>query len=534
MKSFYHNGRVYLGKGEFATAFAVEGGLFSEVGNDGILCGAREGDEITDLKGAFVCAGFNDSHLHLLGFGSTLAQAPLQDHTGSLEEVLACLSFFLHARREGEEGWLVGRGWNQDLFKGEKAMPSRRDLDKVSRDIPIVITRVCGHMCVVNSRALELLGVKAAFPVEGGRVGEEGGAPDGRFYDNAVNIVKRALPDPSRDELKEMILKASRALNSYGVTSVQSDDYCVYRNVSPTVIDECYRELEKEGKLTLRVYEQCNFETLEEVKNFLASGRMTGKGTELFKTGPLKLLGDGSLGSATAHLSKPYRGTSDCGISLYPPEKLKEIIAFAHKSGMQIAVHAIGDECLEEVLNAYEEALKAYPRRDHRHGIVHCQVTRQDQLERIARLGLHVYAQSVFLDYDNHIVEKLLAPELLETSYGWKTLMKLGASVSNGSDCPVEPPDCLKGIELAVTRTSLDGTGPYRSNEAFTLTEALDSFTLSSARASFEENRKGLVKEGFLADFTILERDPFGTPAFELHKIKVLKTYLGGRLVYEA
>ena len=534
MKSFYYNGRVYLGKGSFSSAFAVENGVFTEVGNDGIVGAAREGDSIHDLKGAFVCAGFNDSHLHLLGYGSTLSQAPLNEHTGSLEELLDCLSSFLDSRAVKPEGWLIGRGWNQDLFKGEKRRPSREDLDKVSREIPIVITRVCGHMCVVNSKALEILGVEKAFPIEGGRIGVEGDKPDGRFYDNAVNIVKSALPPPSKEEIKEMILRACRNLNSFGITSAQSDDYCVFRNVSPAVIDECYRELEKEGRLTLRVYEQCNFEKIGELKNFLAAGNLTGKGTELFKTGPLKILGDGSLGSATAHLSKPYRNSSERGFSLYPPEKLCEMIACAHAAGMQIAVHAIGDECLEEVLRAYEKALKAHPRHDHRHGIVHCQVMRSEQLERIARLGLHVYAQSVFLDYDNHIVFKLLDPELLKTSYCWKTLMLLGASVSNGSDCPVELPDCMKGIELAVTRTSLDGTGPYQPAEAFTLTEALDSFTSASAYASFEETRKGLIKEGFLADFTILERDPFKTPVLELHKIKVLKTYLGGKLVYEA
>ena len=534
MKTIYHNGKIYCGQGLFASAFAVEEGRFSKVGGEELASLIERGDVSVDLKGAFVCAGFNDSHLHLLGLGKTLSEAPLHEHTKSLEEVLRCLGDFLSARSNKERGWLVGRGWNQDLFAGEKRMISRRDLDLVSREIPIAAMRVCGHMCVVNSKALEILGVEKAFPVEGGRIGEEGGVLDGRFYDNAIEIVKRALPVPSREELKKMILKASSVLNSFGITSAQSDDYCVFRNVNTEVIDECYRELEREGKLSLRVYEQCNLETLDSVKEFVSSGRVTGKGSELFKTGPLKLLGDGSLGSATAHLSLPYLGSADRGFSLYSPEKLKEIIRCAHDSGLQIAVHAIGDKCLDEVLDAFEEALKANPRPDHRHGIVHCQVTRADQLERLARLGLHVYAQSIFLDYDNHIVKKLLAPELWKTSYSWKSLMRLGATVSNGSDCPVEPPDCLRGIQLAVTRTSLDGIGPYLPHEAFTVAEALDSFTRVSAYASFEENRKGRVREGMLADFTILDRDPFATPPFELSKIKVLATFLGGREVYRA
>ena len=156
-------------------------------------------------------------------------------------------------------------------------------------------------------------------------------------------------------------------------------------------------------------------------------------------------------------------------------------------------------------------------------------MTREDQLERIARLGLHVYAQSVFLDYDNHIVEKLLDPELLRTSYSWKTLIGKGVSVSNGSDCPVEEPDCLKGIQLAVTRTSLDGTGPYLPHEAFTVAEALDSFTFRSAEASFEEKVKGRIREGQLADFVILDKDPFKVAPQDIRKIKVVAAYLGGR-----
>ncbi|MBO6061966.1 MAG: amidohydrolase family protein, partial [Clostridia bacterium] len=182
--------------------------------------------------------------------------------------------------------------------------------------------------------------------------------------------------------------------------------------------------------------------------------------------------------------------------------------------------------------DAFESALEKCPRTDHRHGIVHCQVSRVDQLERISRLGLHVYAQSIFLDYDNHIVEKVLDPSLVKTSYNWKTLMDLGVSVSNGSDCPVELPDAMRGIECAVTRTSLDGTGPYLPEQAFTVNEAIDSFTSRSAEASFEENEKGLIKKGYLADFVILGSDPFKSVHRSLHSIPVISTYLAGKQVY--
>ena len=155
----------------------------------------------------------------------------------------------------------------------------------------------------------------------------------------------------------------------------------------------------------------------------------------LFRIGPLKLLGDGALGSRTAHLSRPYRGTEDeRGFNLFPDEHMDAMVSYANAHGMQVAVHAIGDACLDQVLNAVDRALREHPRADHRHGVVHCQVSRPDQLKRIAALGMHVYAQSIFLDYDNHIVNRLLDPELAASSYHWKTLLDSGVSVSNGSD----------------------------------------------------------------------------------------------------
>ena len=506
MKIVFKNGLVWTGDGQNASSFVVEDGRFTYVGNDEFF-GA---DESVDLKGAFVCPGFNDSHMHLLGYGRVLSQADLREHSGSFEEMLA----YLKTRPVESGQWLIGRGFNQDYFKDGARLPSRSDLDEVSRDVPIVLTRVCGHMCVANSKALELSGIE--------------GHEDGRFYDNDMRLIFDRIPQPSRSELKKMIVLACEKLNRRGITSVQTDDYCVFRNVPPSQINDIYLELEREGALTIRVREQCNFTTLEELKSFVDSGEAK-KPSELFRIGPVKLLGDGSLGSRTAHLTKPYKGSSEYGFSLFSPERLQEMISYAHRSGFQVIVHAIGDKCLDEILEAFEKALEELPRPDHRHGIVHCQVTRPDQLNRIARLKLHVYAQSVFLDYDNHIVEKLLDPELLKTSYSWKTLIKMGVSVSNGSDCPVEEPDCLKGIQLAVTRTSLDGTGPYLPSEAFTIAEALDSFTFRGAEASFEENIKGRIKVGQLADFVILDKDPFKVAPEDIRKIKVLAAYLGGR-----
>ena len=202
---------------------------------------------------------------------------------------------------------------------------------------------------------------------------------------------------------------------------------------------------------------------------------------------------------------------------------------------MQVAVHAIGDACLDRVLGAYEKALASHPREDHRHGIVHCQITRPDQLKKILDLHLHVYAQSIFLDYDIHMVKERVGEELASTSYSWKTLLNGGGTVSNGTDCPVELPDALACIQCAVTRKTLrDQAGPYLPEERFTVQEALDSYTSAGAYASFEEERKGKIAPGMMADFVVLGQNPFETEETALKDIPVLATYLNGKMVYRA
>ena len=335
--------------------------------------------------------------------------------------------------------------------------------------------------------------------------------------------------------LTDRRLEACKELNRYGVTSSQTDDYCVYRSIPYSEVNEAYKELEAEGKLTVRVYEQCNFTEPEQLRQFLADGNMTGKGTDHFKIGPLKLLGDGALGGRTAYLSKGYADDPDNhGFPLFSKETMQALVSCANAAGMQIATHAIGDACLDMVLDCYENALKEHPRTDHRHGIVHCQASRADQLERIEKMNLHVYAQSIFLDYDNHIVEQRLGKELASTSYNWKTLKDHGVSVSNGTDCPVELPDALAGMQCAVTRTSLhDHVGPYLPEQAFSVKEALDSYTIESAKGSFEEKVKGRIAPGYLADFVVLGENLFTIPHDAIKDVPVLATYVGGECVYK-
>ena len=349
-----------------------------------------------------------------------------------------------------------------------------------------------------------------------------------------MDLIYDAIPVPDKEAIKSMIRLSCKELNSYGITSCQSDDYCLYRNIPWQIINEAYQELEASGELTVRVYEQANFTSLSDLQAFVTAGNNTGVGTEFFKVGPLKMLGDGALGARTAYLSIPYADdNSTKGLAVFSQETFDEMIGYANEIGMQVAVHAIGDACLDSVLDAYEKALTKHPKEDHRHGIVHCQITRADQLERMKRMNLHVYAQSIFLDYDIHIVEPRVGKELAETSYRWKTLMDSGLSVSNGSDAPVEFPDVMAGIQCAVTRSPLkEPDNIYHSDEKFTVQEAIDSFTIKGAEASFEEPQKGSIKTGLLADFVVLDENPFTANVHQIKDILISATYLGGRKVY--
>ena len=529
MKTAYLNGCIYTGQLPIMEAFLEEDGYFSKVGSNEEIA-TMEADNRVDLQGMFVCAGFNDSHMHLLNLGQALSVAPLHLYTGSLQQMLLCLQ----QMQPGRGGWILGRGWNQDFFTDANRMPNRWDLDQVSLEHPVCAVRACGHAMAVNSKTLDILGITAKTPqIPGGEIVMENGVPNGVLFDNAMDLVYAAVPAPTKEELKAMLRAACRMLNSYGITSCQSDDYCVFQNTSWETVNEAYREMEEAGELTVRVYEQANFTTLPDLKGFVETGNLTGNGTDLFKIGPLKMLGDGALGARTAYLTKPYQDDpATKGLSVFTPEVFDEMIGYANERNMQVAVHCIGDACLDLVLNSIEKALTAHPKADHRHGIVHCQITRPDQLARMAKLKTHIYAQSIFLDYDLHIVEDRVGKELAASSYSWKTLMNKGATVSNGSDCPVEMPNVMGGIQCAVTRRDLKGEGPYLPHEAFTVQEALDSFTKMGAKASFEEAIKGEIKPGMLADFVVLGTNPFETDSEKLKDIPILSTYLGGKMVF--
>lgn len=536
MKIFV-SGMVYTKSG-MRDAFVVDQGRFIYVENQEEAM--RYGGDVIDLEGRFVCAGFNDSHMHLLNYGYTLGCFDLSECTDGMEHMIH--SFRSFANKMKKQKWIVGRGFNQDYFQDSRRLPNRYDLDQVDSERPVVAVRACGHVWVINSRALERIDLTQVSKIEGGLVDrDQNGCVLGIFRENAISLIQAQMPSYSVEDLKEMIVRAAHKVNQYGITSVQSDDFCALPAVSFEMVIEAYQSLVQEGRLTVRVNEQCQFTNqsrfqafLDKYKDSFVSEKDKGQGVDapFFKLGPLKIVGDGSLGARTACMLKPYHDAPmESGIEIYSTDELKTLISMARKEKMSVCIHAIGDQTMEHVLDAYAAVLT--DKEDHRCGIVHCQIMTPDQYERLAQMRLYAYIQSVFLDYDQQIVKARVGLESAMSSYNFKKMLDFGVNVSNGSDAPVEDPNPLRGIQCAVTRKSLDGKyGPYLLDQALSVNQALNAYTYAGAKASFEEKAKGDICEGMAADFTILEQNPFTVLDEEIGKIKVYATWLNGHCVY--
>lgn len=531
MKVAYVNGVVDTITNGYCEAFVVENEQFIYVGNNAEA--SQLADQSVDLKGKFVTCGFNDSHMHVLGFGHMLEMMDLFTCTDSLENLLAGIKQYIQDKNWPSDVWLRGRGWNNDYFQDTHRFINRYDLDRVSTDIPLVMTRACGHICVVNSKALDLLGIDRYTPqIEGGKFDvDENGEPLGIFREQAIMMIYQPISKVKVSDLKRMIRSASQALNSYGITSVQTDDFTNF-NVTYKEVVQAYEELENEGQLSVKVTQQAQLPTLSLLKDYISQGYQQ-RQTKLYRSGPLKLIGDGSLGARTAALSEPYADDpSTKGIACFTQAELDELISYAHAHQMPCAVHCIGDEIMKMVVKSYQKVLQDDPDNTLRHGIIHCQITDQDLLDAFKKWHLLAYVQPIFLDYDITMVASRVGEEKAQKTYAFKTLFDT-TNTSGGSDCPVELPNVMRGIQCAVTRKTLKGEGPFVPTEALSVEEALRAFTLNGAYASHEEATKGSIEVGKMADFVILDHNPTKVTPQEIGQISVLATYLNGRCVYQ-
>ncbi len=462
-----------------------------------------------DLHQKLVLPGLMDAHLHVYYTG--LMERYLQlERPKSIAELLNKLTDYIDQYEE-KEGWVVGFGWDQDYME-DKRYPTRYDLDQIEKERPIILYRGCWHVSVVNSKALEILGITADTPdPEGGSIDrDENGKPTGILRETALEVITPYTEIKEKETKKQILEIMLQKCLSVGLTTVQTNDYKAW---------ELYSELEEEGKLPLRVY---LVPSQEEILDNTFPSPQTRKG--LLYVDRVKLFADGSLGGQTAALREPYVDTDEIGQLIYSQKDLNEKVMIAKEKGYRLEVHGIGDLAAEYILNAFDAA--GLTKAD-RPIITHCQVLGKDLIDRMKKMGVIASIQPPFVTTDSQWVEqKLGETERLKYAYAWKTLIENGIYVAGGSDAPIESPAPLPGLHSAIFRHNPQGK-VWKSEECLTFNEALKIYTEGGAYAIKEEKSLGRLEKGYKADFIVVDKDVSSNPEL-LKETKVEQVWVNG------
>ena len=489
--------------------------------------------QVIDLGGHFVMPGFNDAHLHLADAGKQKLGVDLEG-VKSVDELRQRLAAKVQEAKAGE--WILGGGWDESLWP-VKALPNRWDLDEVSNGHPVFLDRVDGHLAVANTRALQLASITlASRDPQGGQIDRnEAGEPTGILRDTAQHAVYAVIPAPSHDQLRRGIEVALADLAEHGVTSAQ--DYSpLWENF------QIYEELEKEGKLSVRISEWLPFdETVEELQKKRASHPQSDL---MLHTGMLKGFMDGSLGGHTAALLAPYSDDpKNSGLPRYDADKLNALAKERVLAGFQLGFHAIGDKGIQMALDAFAIAEKAAKEAnvkaanggdDYRLRIEHAQVVTVAEVAQFKQLKVIASMQPSHVLSDMRWAEARLGPQRAALSYAWAAFLNKGVTLAFGTDYNVEPISPFRGLYAAVTRRSENGKQEYVPEQRITMDQAIAAYTTGSAFAEFEEKEKGKIAPGMVADFVVLDRDVTAASPEKLLQTKVLRTVVGGKTVYEA
>jgi len=531
MKRAFVNGKFFLGGDDFARGVLVENEVFTHIGDDEHILAVCGDCEVVDLGGRVVLPGFNDSHMHLFNVGAMRQSWNILD-ADSISGIIASGKEYIANRAIAPGKGVFGRGWNQDYFTDEARDLTRHDLDKISREHPIIATRACGHLATANSLALEMAGIgRDTIAPEGGEIRlDADGNPTGVITENALSLLGDLYPEANIEDMVDTIKSAMEYAASHGITSVQTNDI---RNNNWRMMLDAYKLVYERGFGILRTYHQCCFTDPAGLRDFIDNNKM-GAGDDMHKIGPIKMFVDGSLGAHTSAMRQPFADNPEtCGVYCMTSELLDEMVGMADAAGFGCVVHAIGDGGIDRVLTAYEKLVGGG--NPLRHGIIHVQITDIPLLERFAAGNILALVQPIFLHYDMRIVDSRVGPALAATSYAFNTMDKLRIRASYGTDAPIEDLHTMNNLHCAINRQDLKGApqAGYNPAERVPLARAIHNYTAESAYASFDENRKGRIAIGFLADMAILDSDIFNTPQSEIRHTKIFATILGGKTVWQ-
>ncbi len=519
------NSKIWTSNSEqpWAEALAVDKGKIISVGTtEEITKLVDRYTYVIDGKGLFIAPGFIDSHVHFLAGGFQLASVQLRD-AKTPEEFIQRIKAFAETIEPGT--WITGGNWDHTNWGGE--MPTCDWIDSVTQKNPVWVNRLDGHMALANTLAMQSANVtKDIKNIKGGTiVRDENGFPTGIFKDNAMAIIDIVEPEAS-DQMKERALEAAmKYVAQQGVTSVHHmgtwDDLAVFERAK------------KKGILKTRINAAIPMSTWEKLKTKI---EQEGAGDIWLRIGGLKGFADGSLGSHTAAFFEPFNDAPDNkGLLVNSEDDLLQWIKDGDKAGMQAIIHAIGDRANNIILNLYEQAIRENGERDRRFRIEHAQHLSPTDIPRFQQLNIIASMQPYHTIDDGRWAESVIGSERIKTTYAFRTLLDTGAKLSFGSDWYVAPPIPLAGIYAAVTRRTLDDKNPdgWVPQQKMTVQEALRAYTIDAAFTSFEEKYKGSIEPGKLADFVILDRDITQIPQEEIRDVKVLKTIVGGEVVYQ-
>jgi len=479
---------------------------------------------IIELAEGVAIPGLIDAHTHFSSGGQSLIELSFRG-VDSIEKVQQMIAARIKELPPGTP--IFGRDYDHTLFPDQK-WPDRADLDKVSPDNPVVIRRVDGHSAWLNTLALKLSGIDGLTPDPfGGEIVRDqiSGDPTGILKESAMNLIK--IEPSIKSSPEEDILRALDHARQLGLTGVHAS--------TDLKELEIYKKLKKEGQLTLRIYAWLPIEEMDEC---LKLGLKQGQGDEFLKIGFLKAFIDGTLGSGTALMFEPFADApGQSGLAQYSEQEFYELIDRAYAHGFQVGTHAIGDKGVNWVLNAIEKAEKKYGQKDLRYRIEHAQIIKPEDIKRFSGLGVIASMQPTHCTTDMRFCEQRIGQERSKDAYAWKSLLDNGASLAFGSDWPVEPLDPRRGLYSAVTRQNIEQDlpeGGWFPEQKLTLAEAIECFTSGSAYASFEENLKGTLEPGKLADLTIFGLDIFSHEPEDILTAPVIYTIVGGKIVYQA
>ncbi len=517
------NATIWTGneKQPYAEALAVAGDTIIAVGsNDEIQKYKSEQTKLIDARGQFITPGFIDSHVHFLTGGFNLSSVQLRDAKTPEEFSLRIKEF---AATVPAGTWILGGDWDHENWGGE--LPTKEWIDQFTADHPVWVTRLDGHMSLANSAALKAAGIsKSVRDVKGGTIVRNNkGELTGVFKDNAMDMIFEKVPPPTNQQIDKALATAMNYVASHGVTSVHH---------MAGYLDGLERARDNNTLIT-RIYAMMPLNQWPALAQKIKSD---GKGNKWLKIGGLKGFVDGSLGSHTAAFFKPFTDApKDSGFFVNSEGDLYNWISSADSAGLQLMVHAIGDRAINTLLNIYEKVGNENGVKDRRFRIEHAQHIAPNDIARFAKLGVIASMQPYHAIDDGRWAEKVIGADRIKTTYAFKSLFDARAKVAFGSDWFVAPPIPLMGIYAAVTRKTLDDQNPngWVPEQKISVEQALTAYTVNAAFASFDENIKGTLEPGKLADFVIIDQDLIKMDPAKIKDAKIMQTFVGGKLVYK-